>query len=338
MDAITAGVGINLISASIQKIGSVTFQKFVKVNKVEQMIRNGAAHDPVLVEALDHFRKALLRGESSYTQDVEAFISELMKTTLLSELMDECLIGVPSESLKYAFSAICAETCGADRADELFLALVNTFRATVRVLLKDDALHVYLRAISTEIQKLRSKIALKLVPSNSQATSKQNFQKKIQNLAKHLVPSFKSIRIETNRGARIVDLSRLYLEPHLSLRRPNPAGVRMLEISRRHSVDDLGDESLLALTYKEVANSARRIVVLGDPGGGKSTLCQYLCYKVAKAAASTQSRSVRQNGRLPIRAYSSRELAVSGLLDFCSSTGGGHDGEIGPGRWLAVAG
>ena len=68
---------------------------------------------------------------------------------------------------------------------------------------------------------------------------------------------------------------------------------------------ELAQEQLAVITYNDLRLSFNRVVVLGDPGGGKSTLCQYLCHDLARqAAASLQTEFTRLTAQLqkfPIR-------------------------------------
>ncbi|CDX60014.1 hypothetical protein MPL3365_300021 [Mesorhizobium plurifarium] len=60
------------------------------------------------------------------------------------------------------------------------------------------------------------------------------------------------------------------------------------------------------LSYSEFISSFKRSVVLGDPGGGKSTLCQSICYDLSKAHGLASKHSSRtdlsmQIAKVPLR-------------------------------------
>jgi hypothetical protein len=61
---------------------------------------------------------------------------------------------------------------------------------------------------------------------------------------------------------------------------------------------------LQTITYSDLKLSFSRVVILGDPGGGKSTICQNLCFDLAKQAASalaSVNKPTAQLQKFPIR-------------------------------------
>jgi ABC-type transport system involved in cytochrome bd biosynthesis fused ATPase/permease subunit len=56
-------------------------------------------------------------------------------------------------------------------------------------------------------------------------------------------------------------------------------------------------DSLKTLTYGDLRLLFSRVVILGDPGGGKSTLCQHLCHDLARQAAASLQSEARKSPR-----------------------------------------
>ncbi|MGQ7387934.1 hypothetical protein ACTGWU_10670, partial [Streptococcus suis] len=62
--------------------------------------------------------------------------------------------------------------------------------------------------------------------------------------------------------------------------------------------------SLNTIGYGDLKLSFSRVVILGDPGGGKSTICQNLCFDLAKQAAGALVAAHKPSAQLqkfPIR-------------------------------------
>lgn len=132
-------------------------------------------------------------------------------------------------------------------------------------------------------------------------------------IARGLQNSYKYIRIETLKKPKDVDIDKIYIPPRLAMRatrrqrRRIDTYVKGLDhASMRELVAHAGQQGhtlrvgtsenmLSQLTYPELRSGFRRIVVLGDPGGGKSTLCQKLCSDLCKQAAlGSQFKGAKQ--------------------------------------------
>jgi predicted NACHT family NTPase len=117
-----------------------------------------------------------------------------------------------------------------------------------------------------------------------------------------------------------VDISKIYIPPklrHRDTRRNVEALAKASAVVRprgktmgRNDTADTEwriDPSVLqTITYGDLKLSFSRVVILGDPGGGKSTICQNLCFDLAKQAATalataTENKPTPQLQKFPIR-------------------------------------
>src|SRR5207253_10175119 len=111
-------------------------------------------------------------------------------------------------------------------------------------------------------------------------------------LARSLALRFREIRVETNKGAKLIEIGRIFIPSklvHWNMSKPlqqilGNESKKGAKGEARLVESDTGE--LAAMSYGEFQDSFRRVVVLGDPGGGKSTLSQYLCYQLAKTSAA----------------------------------------------------
>jgi predicted NACHT family NTPase len=109
----------------------------------------------------------------------------------------------------------------------------------------------------------------------------------------------------------MVDTSRVYIPSKLRFSKNSDlfrAPEYLVRANRQMTLTEIdrSDDSLL-VEYKDFRQNFRRVVVLGDPGGGKSTLCQYLCYELSKIlllgepAKRTERKKDDQLQKVPIR-------------------------------------
>jgi hypothetical protein len=90
----------------------------------------------------------------------------------------------------------------------------------------------------------------------------------------------------------MVAIDRIYIPSKLKIKQESPMLKEMLALdqgARRGRDKELQpDKEIGKITYNDFRSGFRRAVVLGDPGGGKSTLCQYLCYHLSKQSNLAQ--------------------------------------------------
>ncbi len=115
-------------------------------------------------------------------------------------------------------------------------------------------------------------------------------------ISRGLQSIYKSIRVETNRGARRVDITRVYIPSKLAFSK-NSSLLRTQEYMMRVDVRRYAIHDPSVVEYKDLSRSFQRVIVLGDPGGGKSTLCQYLCYELSKMLLLVEAPKTREAGK-----------------------------------------
>ncbi|HMJ33357.1 MAG TPA: NACHT domain-containing protein [Baekduia sp.] len=100
-----------------------------------------------------------------------------------------------------------------------------------------------------------------------------------------------------------VDIDALYVTPQVAM---SPSSASLLES---------GKAERLRVSYQRFLRTARRRVVLGNPGAGKSTLATKICYDVARGLEGYRAVGPSVTPlRVELRKYRASQL---GLLDYC---------------------
>ena len=104
-------------------------------------------------------------------------------------------------------------------------------------------------------------------------------------LTRALQLSYRSIRIETNKGPKLVPIMEIYTPARLIHRPSDLIDINVLIPDTNGPEATVSRRSLQNVTYSEFRDTFSRALVLGDPGGGKSTLCQYICFEMARQSS-----------------------------------------------------
>jgi hypothetical protein len=258
-------------------------------------------------------------------QQLANFLEELERGGLITAMVEDALLDRRSPEVLASFVSLHSRAFskGQGHADELYKKLMVSFTTSFRELSKDkmasDLLKLVHRDVSTRCDQIDQ--ALELLNksrSGQRLNTLAELQPALLKIARCLQSTTKQIRVETNKGPRSVDISKVYIPPKLKHRdtkknseflakatsaiRPknkHPARSDLLEFDWR-----IDPKVLQTISYGDLKLSFSRVVILGDPGGGKSTICQNLCFDLAKQAASalgTVNKPTAQLQKFPIR-------------------------------------
>lgn len=298
--------------------GSIVLQKVNRMRRIDEAIK-GIETSDLLQTATRDFEivKGSWRGE--FTETVDRFLRHLEETGLAHTIMLEALVGRNSDAVRQAFIGLfVSQTNQSEQnAEALYRQISVSFGITSRFLLKDPVIADYIKASTGSILDSISRVenavdhlcaAFKSKPDNEVIADL------VPKIIRASINEFKVIRVETSQGRRDVEISKIYIAPRLTFRDQDK-----LNISRKAITDSIDAhhgphsdynslerikrsiEALSSVSIEEVS-TASRIVVLGDPGGGKSTLLQSICHTAAaKSQKSIQEGENPNNAFVPIR-------------------------------------
>lgn len=311
MADLVAGGAAKLVVAGIQRGASLVIGKMWRIKQIDTALKQGMKSHSVKAALSDYeIVIGTLRGE--FTSRVSLFHTALEKSGVLESLSEAALLGHAPDCLFTSYENLFQRFFPEDpgKARPAFDAIFTSFRVTFAELSKDKVLFETITAFHSRISERLTQIEKALV-ANAKIEADDCFEAlspTIQKIIKGAQSAFKYVRVETNKGAREVDITRIYIPPKLTFREsPFSDGAIAKAIKVLTSSNELAggghsastskarsltehhkanlSQQLKITSYGELKATFRRIVVLGDPGGGKSTLCQRLCYDMAKNAA-----------------------------------------------------
>ncbi len=321
---LATGLVGDLINTGFKRGVSVIFQKIARLEKVDLSSKGVISKNPLVVEAIRDFETVIGTYQGRFTVTLDAFFKELSQTGILDSMVENALITRVSEPTEQLFRQLYSKFFESDAdVHALYQSMIAAFETTLRELSKDHVLFALAQASQKDLGARLDRVDQALVGLINGINSGLNLTKEelhasTLRIARGLQLSYKTVRVETNRGPREVEINRIYVPPKLSYRDGGVNGRRLetlLRAARRASTSSTDHQirasyfhsgHLGTLNYGELTDTFRRVVVLGDPGGGKSTLCQKFCYDMAKNCAlqmQFKEKSFLDSGsyRLPIR-------------------------------------
>lgn len=321
--SIAAGLVSKTVGSALQRGVSVIFQKLTRLRRVDATLQGITSSSPSVAAAIADYETILGSYYGNFTVQVSKFHRELETTGIADAMVENALLDRKSDSVYSLFEREHRRFFpGSESAEKLYNQMSLAFGTTMRELCKDPVLLDFLqgssRVISARLDSIDLAISAMSINSIRPDPDEHEFKSAYLRLSRGLQQSYKEVRIETIRGgARPVDIDKIYIPPKLSLRSTNrndnlvnnalsslenDAAARRTSQQQSHFVTSVvrarTQESMRRVTYSELKSSFKRIVVLGDPGGGKSTICQKICYDLARGTALVTQHGDR-NGVIP---------------------------------------
>ena len=116
-----------LISSGAQRIGSLVFQKILRVIKIDHALRSGIVRNPNIQRAVNDFETVIGSRYGRLTERLDSFLKELERTAILTSMFEHALLGRESVELQRLFVTLHNEIIGQDEGDanELYRQFVD---------------------------------------------------------------------------------------------------------------------------------------------------------------------------------------------------------------------
>lgn len=322
MSSTLGGVGLGLltklVTSGLQRAGSLIFQKMIRITRIENALRVGYIRNETIKKAIDDFETVIGTRYGQLTEELDQFLQELERSGIINSMVENALIGRSSTPTKEAFKTLHSQAFdGKQNPEHLYIQLETSFSITLRELSKDRVLLDAIRLVSQDISGRldavdRALSEIKIPKKNTpEPLALEVLKPNLLKIAKGLQSAYKQIRIETNKGVRLVDISKIYIPPKLRYRDTKrnadliANATRILSNDPRLSRSTDGgiawgnaSEQIQIISYGDLKLTFSRIAILGDPGGGKSTICQNICLDLAKQAAGALLSSSKPSAQL----------------------------------------
>lgn len=309
-----AKVGLPAISRGV----SLLFSKVMRLRRIEES-QQGKVETALAKTAVSDYQTYIALVYGQYSVNVRDFHEELLRSGVVDAMIELAIVGRESNAVKNAFNAIFERFLSDTdhNRDEIFSQMTIALGASAEAMVNDPALLRFAQSFSKQIN-YRLDLIEATAGTNFDTIDANQITETIKLLVSGLSSQFRTLKVETLSGvARDVDVTDIYVPPSLRLisnsrqldtiteSLPSPDAARLRR--RRHIAPrrDIATQ-LTSFSYSELKSSFNRVVILGDPGGGKSTLCQRICYDLTR---STQlaldhpgtNRISPEDQRVPIR-------------------------------------
>ncbi|MBC9033067.1 NACHT domain-containing protein [Sphingomonas sp. JC676] len=244
------------------------------IQALEQGEKNNSTESESKIDrAVDDVVRVLGGVKGVFTTTVDDFLKELRRTSVLQELYRSLVAARATDAAFAQFLVVYSTFDGLPfEAEACFKALKTAIDYRIQQSTKDPALAELLTGQNAQTTATLERLELVVhdLKLGVQKYSHDEIHVARLKLARSIEQMHKEISIETQRGLRRVNIKTVIISPRLIDEQPAPAPVELEERGRGDALVD-------------VIRISSTTVVLGDPGGGKSTLVQSLCFDMARA-------------------------------------------------------
>src|SRR5262249_11593667 len=101
--SIATGLASRLITSGFQRVGSLIFQKAMRISKIEQTFKTSAQRNPHVKVAVDDFEALIGNRYGELSEQLANFIEELERSGLITALVAEALLDRRSPEVQHSF-------------------------------------------------------------------------------------------------------------------------------------------------------------------------------------------------------------------------------------------
>jgi Predicted NTPase (NACHT family) len=317
---ISAGGVFKVALPAAQKAGTLIFQKMSRLRRIDEALK-GNPDQSILQKAISDFEiiKGTWRGE--FTVTVDHFLRAFEASGMSEAMFNNALIQNRSPALKTAFIELFKSETGQclENGEILYKQIIDSFEISCEMLSKDQVLSKVIKAshrdIVSNILSIESSID-HIKAGLLSRPSDEAINEAIPRILRAVAGDTKYIRVETSQGRKDVEITKIYIAPRLSIRNIDKIApiIKILSETANEDQDNgdgftlsiskqrsLFEQTLRSVDMSELKNLPR-VVVLGNPGGGKSTLLQCVCNRLASESIKALSDGAKPNDVIvPIR-------------------------------------
>jgi hypothetical protein len=317
LSGITIALVTDFLSAGLMKTGSLAFQKALRIRKVDAAFKGALSTNETVKRALSDLQTVLGTYRGELNTELNGFLEELVSSGLVSAIVDSCLFEGEIEGIWICFKNLHEKMISQNKSETkaLFDSIRGAIKETAMAAFKDRAMADLLIGINKNQVERLIKIDQQLQTFNKKVLEqKTDLNLTIEKISKAQNALVRDIKIETVKsGLKHIEISKIYIPPSLRLRNGASTLTLLNNLNQfaktntkvpDHIVDIRQHEEIERVTYGELLRGINKTVILGDPGGGKSSLCQLVCYELSKNALNKSKHGEnlpKGARRIPIR-------------------------------------
>jgi hypothetical protein len=323
---------LDLVKTGLERAGTSLFQKLLRLRGVDKTLRAGSFINPAVEKAMSDLQIVFGSYHGILDVSLARFLSELKRSGLITIMAEEAILQQSTSATLERFLELYKQIMDGDiaKGSDLYKAITLGLVSSITAMLGNDAQALIIQTFGRNLLARLERIeAARLRPAALSGLGPDELNSLLLRLGRALQNAYRPIRIETNKGPKQVGITDIYTPARLTLRGQEETDLKTLLSGtalhhRRGNVDKEIDE----FAFGEFRDTFSRAVVLGDPGGGKSTLCQFICFEMTKQSVlALQTNDVRipaQIQRIPfrivLRLYETARLVSPqlSLFEYCA--------------------
>ena len=312
---IVVGVLSSIIYDGLKRPYKGVADIFTRRRLISRALQQSGGHDAHdqndTKPAINDLIRIIGNDHGEYTDGVAAFLAEIERSAIPDALKQFALCGKETSAAFPAFDLLYkAHAPLPFESKALFDGLAVAIKVRIEQALDEKILFEALKAQNGDLAarieglaaSLRNAVTIE-TPLSAEAMAEIRLK-----IARGVEQSNKQINVETTQGTRKVNIKKLIIPARLTA-----LGTKdKIPAPHRESAGEKEN----TLSYIPFRRSFDRAVILGDPGGGKSTLTQLLCYDLANQivlqaanpeASGFDTRDLRLPLRIVLRALEKRQ-------------------------------
>lgn len=281
-DAIIDGIAGNTVFSALSRCAAAPLKKLARMSRVASAAEGHEKIPSAITTAISDFETWMGSYQGEYTEEVAALIDDIKGSGAIIQLAEYAVIGRDSEALRGLIYSIFKRNVYSSEIDfnEFYKNICSCLRSSINEQVGEKALptiiSAYYRAIDEKFFELEN--AIRLLSADAQPNSKEIIAYAVTTLSPALAAALSHVNVQTVRGPKRQSLAKIYEKPTL-VRITNPDALR---VGRARNLSfDFETLNSDEVDYETLRDSFRRAVILGDPGGGKSTIGQSICLELA---------------------------------------------------------
>lgn len=238
--------------------------------------------------ALEHLQKVVAHRFGANTKSFDNFLRELTRSAFPEVAIEVVLHGADMEGARVLFDAILKnypQPEGGPSADDLFAGIITAVKAQYDMLSGEvellNSIKDTTKGLCTKVENINRVVAQMQTFNAERNITKAQIDALRSKVCKQLETRYRYVTLETSKGQRKFSISKLFIEPRFE--RLNYDELAIPQSKKKSQYRPPEEDDLFMVGYADFRNSFKRAVILGDPGGGKSTTVQNICFELSRS-------------------------------------------------------